>query len=118
MKKRCQMAKDAKKFGDDIPFPAEIDKIIHEPARLMIMSYLYVVEEADFIFIKNQTGLTWGNVSSHISKLEEAKYVNVKKELKGKKTNTIINLTDEGRAVFREYLRQMDEILKYSKRKN
>ncbi|MBY8986618.1 MAG: transcriptional regulator [Candidatus Lokiarchaeota archaeon] len=107
------MAKDAKKVGDDIPSPVEINKVIHEPARLMIMSYLYVVEEADFIFIKNQTGLTWGNVSSHISKLEDAGYVNVKKKLVGKKTRTLLKLTDEGRSAFREYKRQMDEILKY-----
>lgn len=109
------MAKDAKKISEDIPSLAEIDKIIHEPARLMIMSYLYVVEEADFIFIKNQTGLTWGNVSSHISKLEDAGYVNVKKEFVGKKTRTLLSLTEGGRVAFREYRKQMDEILQYGK---
>ncbi|MHA2008008.1 MAG: winged helix-turn-helix domain-containing protein [Promethearchaeota archaeon] len=109
------MAKDAKNLRDDIPSPAKIDKVIHEPARLMIMSYLYVVEEADFIFIKNQTGLTWGNLSSHISKLEDTGYVNVKKEFVGKKTRTLLKLTEEGREAFREYRRQMDEILKYGK---
>ena len=106
------MAKDAKKISDDIPYPVEIDKIIHEPARLMIMSYLYVVEGADFIFLKNQTGMTWGNLSSHITKLEDAGYVNVKKEFVGKKTRTLLSLTDEGRNAFRDYRHKMDDFLK------
>jgi len=106
------MAKDAKKISDDIPYPVEIDKIIHEPARLMIMSYLYVVEGADFIFLKNQTGMTWGNLSSHITKLEDAGYVNVKKEFVGKKTRTLLSLTDEGRNAFRDYRQKMDDFLK------
>ncbi len=106
------MAKDIKKISDDIPSPAEIDKIIHEPARLMIMSYLYVVEGADFIFLKNQTGMTWGNLSSHITKLEDAGYVNVKKEFVGKKTRTLLSLTDVGRNAFRDYRQKMDDFLK------
>ncbi|MFX1571799.1 MAG: winged helix-turn-helix domain-containing protein [Promethearchaeota archaeon] len=106
------MAKDARKISDDIPSPTEIDKIIHEPARLMIMSYLYVVEGADFIFLKNQTGLTWGNLSSHITKLEDAGYVNVKKEFVGKKTRTLLSLTDVGRDAFRDYRQKMDDFLK------
>ena len=106
------MAKDVKKISNDIPSPAEIDKIIHEPARLMIMSYLYVVEGADFIFLKNQTGMTWGNLSSHISKLEDAGYVNVKKEFVGKKTRTLLSLTDVGRNAFRNYRQKMDDFLK------
>ncbi len=106
------MAKDAKKISDDIPYPVEIDKIIHEPARLMIMSYLYVVEGADFIFLKNQTGMTWGNLSSHITKLEDAGYVNVKKEFVGKKTRTLLSLTNEGRNAFRDYRQKMDDFLK------
>ena len=106
------MAKDTEKISDDIPSPVEIDKIIHEPARLMIMSYLYVVEGADFIFLKNQTGMTWGNLSSHITKLEDAGYVNVKKEFVGKKTRTLLSLTDEGRNAFRDYRQKMDDFLK------
>jgi DNA-binding MarR family transcriptional regulator len=51
---------------------AGIDRLIHEPARLMVMAYLYVVESADFLFLMRQTGLTAGNLSSHTSKLEAA----------------------------------------------
>ena len=72
--------------SDDIVKPlSDINKIIHEPARLMIMSYLYVVESADFVFLRNQTGLTDGNLSSHLNKLESVGYVEIEKKFKGKR---------------------------------
>jgi DNA-binding transcriptional ArsR family regulator len=79
---------------------AEIDRLIHEPARLMIMAYLYVVESADFIFLMHHTGLTHGNLSSHMSKLEAAGYIEIVKEFVDRKPisheytdhNTIINI--------------------------
>ena len=88
-----------------------IDRLVHEPARFMVLALLYVVESADFTFLMNQTGLTWGNLSSHLSKLEEAGYVQVEKEFKGKKPHTMLPLTDEGRAAFREYRRSMKQVL-------
>lgn len=106
------MAKEEKKIDPEIPSLPSIDKVIHEPARLDILATLYVIKESDFIFLKNQTGMTWGNLSSHLTKLEEAGYVRVKKELSGKKTKTRISLTDEGRSAFREYRQKMDEFLK------
>ena len=54
-----------------------IDRLIHEPSRYLIMAHLYVLDSADFLFLVRQTGMTWGNLSAHISKLEEARYVNV-----------------------------------------
>lgn len=90
---------------------AEIDRLIHEPARLMILANLYVVESADFIFLMRQTGLTWGNLSSHLSKLEEAGYVDVEKEFRGKKPHTMLHLTDEGRGAFSEYRQSMKQVL-------
>ncbi|MHA2391717.1 MAG: transcriptional regulator [Promethearchaeota archaeon] len=106
------MAKKEEKIDREIPSLPLIDKLIHEPARLDILAALYVIKESDFIFLKNQTGMTWGNLSSHLTKLEDAGYVRVKKELSGKKTKTRISLTDEGRIAFREYRRKMDEFLK------
>jgi DNA-binding MarR family transcriptional regulator len=106
------MAKESEKKAQDIPILPPIDKLIHEPARLMILANLYVVKEVDFIFLKNQTEMTWGNLSSHLSKLEDAGYVNVIKKLAGKKTKTRISLTDEGRRAFREYREKMDKFLK------
>jgi DNA-binding transcriptional ArsR family regulator len=90
----------------------EIDKIIHEPARLKIMAQLYVVEEADFIFLMRQTGLTWGNQSSHMSKLEEAGYIEVRKEFLDKKPHTILKLTSKGRDAFRKYRTTIDQVFK------
>lgn len=93
------------------PKPGGIDKLIHEPARLLIMSYLAVVENADFLFLQNQTGLTFGNLSSHMSRLEEAGYLKVEKKFIGRKPNTILSLTRKGREAFDRYRRQMMEML-------
>lgn len=94
--------------SDDV----EIDKLIHEPARLKIMAQLYVVEEADFIFLMRQTGLTWGNLSSHMSKLEAAEYIEVRKEFLDKKPHTILKLTSKGRDAFRNYRSAIDQVFK------
>ena len=87
--------------------PPEIDKLIHEPARLQIMANLYVVEQADFAYLMHQTGLTWGNLSSHMSKLEEAGYINVIKEFKDKRPHTRLKLTPKGRKSFDDHRQQM-----------
>ena len=97
--------------GDELQHISEIDKLIHEPARLAIMAQLYVVEKADFLFLLPQTGLTTGNLSRHISKLEEAGYVKVEKEFVNKKPHTILQLTEEGRAVFGKYIEDMRNII-------
>ena len=99
--------------SDDIIEPlGDIDKIIHEPARLMIMSVLYVVESADFVFLRNQTGLTNGNLSSHLNKLESVGYVEVEKKFKGKKPQTILKLSVQGREAFEVYRKKMEEYRK------
>ncbi|MCD4841417.1 MAG: transcriptional regulator [Methanosarcinales archaeon] len=91
---------------------AGIDRLIHEPARLMIMAYLYVVESADFLFLMRQTGLTAGNLSSHTSKLEAAGYIEIVKEFVDKKPHTMLRLTDAGRGAFQEYRERMMEVLR------
>ena len=105
------MAKKKAKSRDLIPPLTDIDKVIHEPARLMIMSYLYVVESADFVFLRNQTRLTDGNLSSHLSKLESVGYVNIEKKFKGKKPQTILKLSEEGREAFELYRQKMNQVL-------
>jgi DNA-binding MarR family transcriptional regulator len=90
---------------------ADIDKVIHASARLMVLTYLYVVESADYVFLLRLTGLTWGNLSTHLAKLEEAGYVTIDKGFKGKKPHTTVSLTKEGRAAFREYKRSMQQVL-------
>jgi len=101
---------DSKARSDELPSIPKIDKIIHEPARLMIMAYLFVVESADFLFLQRQTGLTWGNLSSHLSKLEAAGYIDLEKEFVGKKPHTMLHLTDKGRTAFQEYRQSMKQV--------
>jgi DNA-binding MarR family transcriptional regulator len=90
---------------------ADLDRIIHSPARLMMMTYLYVVESVDFIFLMRLTGLTWGNLSSHLSTLEENEYVNIEKKFVQKKSHTMVNLTDKGHQSFKEYKQLLLEVL-------
>jgi len=92
------------------PF-AEIDRVIHEPARLLLVATLSVVESADFLFLMNQTKLTRGNLSSHLSKLEAAGYVEIKKEFVEKIPRTLLRLTEEGRDAFFKYRQQMQRVL-------
>jgi DNA-binding transcriptional ArsR family regulator len=95
----------------DIQPLAEIDKIIHEPARLMILATLHVVESADFLFVERQTGLTRGNLSSHMSKLENAGYIEITKEFVDKIPRTLLKITAEGRSAFLKYTSQMKLVL-------
>jgi DNA-binding MarR family transcriptional regulator len=81
--------------------------VVHEPARLMILMYLYSVAEADFVFLLNATELTWGNLSSHLTKLEGAGYVAVEKGYIGKRPHTLVRLTAAGRGAVDGYRRTM-----------
>jgi DNA-binding MarR family transcriptional regulator len=85
----------------------ELDRLIHEPARLAIMANLYVVDSADFVFLLSRTGLTNGNLSSHMSRLSGAGYVEEKKEFVDRKPRTMYRLTKAGRKAFDEYRRVM-----------
>lgn len=89
----------------------ELDRIVHEPARLKILAYLSVVKSADFVFLLSRTGLTYGNLSSHMSKLEEVGYIEVEKEIKDKRPHTMLSLTDKGRAAFEDYRQNMLNLL-------
>ena len=84
-----------------------INKLIHEPARASIMTLLSVVEEADFIFVMNKTGLTQGNLSSHLSKLENAGLVDIEKKFKGKRPQTLLRLSKKGEKELSTYIDSM-----------
>lgn len=75
-----------------------------------MMAHLYVVESADFLFLMNQTGLTFGNLSSHMTRLEAAGFIEVEKEFRGKKPNTRLSLTEAGRSAFEDYKENMKQI--------
>ena len=101
----------SKKSDLGLPPLAKLDRLIHEPARLAIMAFLYVVERADFLFLERQTGLTRGNLSSHLSKLETSGYVEVTKEFVEKIPRTLLSLTDDGRAAFTSYKANLKKLI-------
>jgi DNA-binding MarR family transcriptional regulator len=88
-----------------------IDKLVHEPARLVVLSTLAIVDRADATFLLTQTGLTWGNLSSHLAKLESAGYVQVEKTHVDRRPKTLLQLTSAGRAAFDAYREHMQQML-------
>jgi DNA-binding MarR family transcriptional regulator len=88
----------------------ELDRIVHEPARLRIMMILSGIDEADFNFLQSTLGLTRGNLSRHIEKLELAGYVKVNKTFKGRIPNTSYQLTQKGSKALNQYWKQLDGI--------
>ncbi len=98
------MSIDPRKFAD-------VDRMIHEPARLMILTILSAVDSADFLYLQRETGLTKGNLSSHLSKLEDAEYITIEKTYRGKIPLTICKLSGNGRKAFTEYRDQLKYIV-------
>jgi DNA-binding MarR family transcriptional regulator len=90
----------------------KIDRVIHEPARLIIMTILNAVESADFLYLQGETGLTKGNLSAHLSKLEEEGYIQIEKTYRGKIPLTVCRLTEEGRSAFGRYRAQWEFFMK------
>mgnify|MGYP001132327345 CR=1 FL=1 len=90
----------------------EVDRIIHEPARLLIMTILSMAEKADFLFLLNETGLTKGNLSTHLTKLETVGYVEIEKTYRGKVPQTLCSLTFSGQEAFEKYRKQINQFLK------
>jgi len=99
-----------KALEPDLSSLTEIDRLVHEPARLVLMASLYVVESGDYTFLMRQAGLTWGNLSAHLSKLEDAGYVQIEKTYRGKRPYTLVRLSDNGRTVFKDYVAQMKTV--------
>jgi DNA-binding MarR family transcriptional regulator len=88
-----------------------IDPLIHEPSRLMIMAQLFIVQSADFLFLLRQTQMTPGNLSAHLRKLEDAGYVEITKEFIERKPHTALALTKKGRSAFKQYRRDIKQIV-------
>ena len=88
-----------------------IDRLIHEPVRLVLVSSLFVVDEADFVYLANRTGFTAGNISSHMTKLQTAGYVEVTKTFVAKRPRTTYKLTETGRHAFEQYRTSVEDLL-------
>jgi DNA-binding MarR family transcriptional regulator len=80
-----------------------LDRVIHEPARLMIVALLSGIEQADFLYLLHETALNKGTLSSHLGRLEEAGYVEITKTFRGKIPQTLLRLTPAGRKAFDQY---------------
>lgn len=91
----------------------DIDRVIHEPARLAILSVLCGCGAADFLFLENATGLSRGNLSVQLTKLEEAGVIKIRKEIVGKKTRTTASLTAKGTRDISAYWKAMDKLQAY-----
>ena len=89
---------------------ANLDRRVHDPARLAILTALSACERADFLFLQRITGLTKGNLSSHLSKLEEAGLVEIEKRFVEKKTQTLVRLSDSGRQAIESYWKEMEDL--------
>lgn len=88
-----------------------VDRLLHEPARLMIVTILYPLDQSDFLYLLRETGLTKGNLSAHLMKLEEAAYIEIEKTFRGKVPMTLIKLTPLGRTAFMDYRNKLKEIM-------
>ena len=87
-----------------------LDRLIHEPGRLAILTVLSSVTDADFVFLQRATGLTKGNLSSHLTKLEDAGLVAIEKRFVRKKPNTNVALTAEGRRRIAQHWEQLERL--------
>jgi DNA-binding MarR family transcriptional regulator len=96
---------------DPTPPEIDIDRLIHEPARLQLMANLYVVDEADFVYLSRQTGLTPGNISSHMARLQAGDYVSVEKMFVSNRPRTVYRLTNKGRRALEQYRQQVGDLL-------
>ena len=95
----------------DLKTLTDVDRVIHEPARLLIVALLSGVKEADFLFLQKESGLTKGNLSSHLTKLEAAGYIEIRKTYRGKIPLTLIQLTSPGRKAFQGYRQRLKGVL-------
>ena len=97
-------------MNDELKSISSVDRLLHEPGRMLLAALLYAVEGADFLYLLNESGMTKGNLSSHLGKLEEAGYLEIQKSFRGKIPHTLARLTAKGRSAFDEYRAQLRTI--------
>ena len=98
-------------MSNDLRAVTTLDRLVHEPARLLIVTILSTAASADFLFLQRETGLTKGNLSAHLSKLEEAGYVKIEKTFKGKLPLTVCKLTMAGKKALVQYRQQIQDFM-------
>jgi DNA-binding transcriptional ArsR family regulator len=98
------------KMAEDHFLMPEIDHVIHEPARLAILTVLAACEEADFLFLERATKLSRGNLSAQLTRLQEAGVIEIEKKIEHKRTLTTARLTNQGRRALNSYWESMDTL--------
>lgn len=93
------------------PSLIDVDRLVHEPSRSVILAILAAIKEADFLYLQRETGLTKGNLTIHLSKLENAGYISIEKTYRGKTPLTLCRITATGRAAFNAYLKQLEQFV-------
>ncbi len=96
---------------NDLAALSGLDRVIHEPARLALVAVLSMVENADFLYLQHETGLTKGNLSSHLAKLEEAGYIGIEKTYRGRVPLTLVKLTSKGAEAYKSYKKEFKKFL-------
>lgn len=91
---------------------ASLDPLLHSELRLAVISILISVEEADFVYLREKTGATAGNLSVQIDKLKEAEYIEVERGFSGKRTRTVCRITQKGKDAFQQYVEALQSYLK------
>lgn len=94
-----------------VPSLAKVDRLIHEPSRSVIMAVLTTTNSADFLYLQRETGLTKGNLTVHLAKLEKAGYIRIEKTFRGKVPVTLCHITPTGRTAFQTYRKQLQTFL-------
>ena len=96
---------------ESVPSLVGVDRLIHEPSRSVILAVLSAVESADFLYLLRETGLTKGNLTVHLSKLEAAGFIEIEKTYRGKLPLTLCHITDKGKQAFKDYRQQLRKFL-------
>jgi DNA-binding MarR family transcriptional regulator len=92
-------------------FLTEVDRLVHEPSRSIILAILTATQSADFLYLQRETGLTKGNLTIHLSKLEKAGYIRIEKTYRQKIPMTLCSITNKGREIFENYRNQLKQFL-------
>jgi DNA-binding MarR family transcriptional regulator len=98
-------------MSSDLRSLSGVDRVIHEPSRSVILAVLAAAESADFLYLQREAGLTKGNLSAHLTKLEEAGYITIEKTYRGKIPLTLCRITAKGRAAFENYRKQLKQFV-------
>ncbi len=102
-------------MSNDLRALTDVDRLLHEPSRAVIAAILAAVESADFVFLQRETGLTKGNLSAHLTKLEEAGYIQIEKTFRGKYPLTLCSLSETGREAFTNYRKKLSQFVEQTK---